>query len=323
MTQATATHIYPTVAAWTERLGLTMRAVPRWHWRRGLQVGLAVLWLLDAALQYQPYMFTRAFPREAIAPTADGNPAWVAAPVTWAAGLLGGHVVVFNALFATVQLLIALCLFWRPTVKVGLVVSIVWSLLVWWLGEGLGGVLAGPVSPLAGLPGAVVLYALIAVLLWPHAPQTPTSIAEASPLRPSGARAVWILLWAAFAFEALRPANRAPGAVHDLIANAAGGEPSWLSTFNGHIASAAAGHGTLTAVILAAACVAVGLSVLVPRLSRVGVVLAVLLAAAIWIVGEDLGAIATGTGTDPNSGLPLMLLALCYWPVRQREARPS
>ena len=47
-----------------------------------------------------------------------------------------------------------------------LAASIMWAVLVWWLGEGLGRLFAGPVMPIMGLPGAVVLYAFIAVLLW-------------------------------------------------------------------------------------------------------------------------------------------------------------
>jgi hypothetical protein len=40
---------------------------------------------------------------------------------------------------------------------------------VWWLGEGLGGIFTGLASPLTGGPGAAVLYALLAVLIWPAA----------------------------------------------------------------------------------------------------------------------------------------------------------
>ena len=55
---------------------------------------------------------------------------------------------------------------------------------------------------------------------------------------------------------------------------------------------------------------------------------AVLVAAAfalvIW-VAEAFGGILTGTGTDPNTGLLLVLLAACYWPYRTgvlRRPRP-
>jgi hypothetical protein len=71
---------------------------------------------------------------------------------------------------------------------------IVWSVAVWWFGAGLGGVLTGGANPLTGAPGAVILYALAAVLLWPPAhnqqklPTHPRSVAETSPLGDTVAR---------------------------------------------------------------------------------------------------------------------------------------
>ena len=41
--------------------------------RRSLQLALAALWLLDAVLQYQSFMFSQGFPRM-LAATAAGNP---------------------------------------------------------------------------------------------------------------------------------------------------------------------------------------------------------------------------------------------------------
>src|SRR5215467_7860822 len=82
----------------------------RWEapgWRRPLQLALAALWLLDAVLQYQTFMFSQGFPRM-LAATAAGNPAGVAGPVTWAAHLIGTHPGAANAVFATLQLLLAL-----------------------------------------------------------------------------------------------------------------------------------------------------------------------------------------------------------------------
>lgn len=285
------------------------------RWQLGLTWGLGLLWLLDAALQYQPYMFTRAFPNEIIRPTADGSPVWVHAPVDWAASLLSEHVIVFNALFATAQLAIAVGLFWRRTVRLALAASIVWSLLVWWLGEGLGGVLAGPVSPVAGLPGAVILYALIAILVWPDHTGPHRSVAAGSPLRTGGANLAWLLLWASFVYEALRPADRAAGALHDQIGGMADGEPGWIAAINATAAAFFAHRGTEASIVLAVICALIGLCVLLPAASRPGLALAVTLAFTIWVIGEDFGKVATGTGTDPNTGLPLILLTLCYWPI--------
>lgn len=316
---------------WPRRIGVARRpwallpAVARW--RRTLTWALGALWLLDAALQYQPYMFTRAFPDHVIRPAGSGSPAWVAAPVRWSANLIGAHVIAFNAMFATIQLAIALGLFVTATVRLALAASIVWALLVWWLGEGLGGTLAGPQSPLMGLPGAVILYAVIALLVWPPRPRpTPRtgkhdSVATQGLAGAAGARAAWVLLWSCFAFEALRPAERAPSTLHDMIAGMSGGEPRWLTVLDDAAARLVAEDGTGYAIGLAALCLVIAAGALVPALTRVSVVLAILLASAIWLVGENLGQIATGTGTDPNTGLPLILLALCYWPHSRTATR--
>jgi hypothetical protein len=48
--------------------------------------------------------------------------------------------------------------------------------------------------------------------------------------------------------------------------------------------------------------------------ARLGVLIAVVLGAAIWLT-EDFGGILTGQGTDPNSGLLLIVLAAAFWPL--------
>ena len=154
--------------------------------RRALQLALGALWLLDGMLQFQPSMFGDGF-AQMLAGSAQGNPAVVARPITWSAGLIGHHVVALNAIFAAIQLLLGLGIAWRPAVKVALAGSVTWSLAVWWLGEGLGGVLAGTASPVDGAPGAVLLYGLLAVLLWPAAIWPPAA--------PPCARSPWASPW--------------------------------------------------------------------------------------------------------------------------------
>ena len=51
--------------------------------------------------------------------------------------------------------------------------------------------------------------------------------------------------------------------------------------------------------------------------------LAIVVAAVIWVSGEAFGAILAGGGTDVNSGPLLALLALTYWPVRRRGHRSA
>ena len=54
--------------------------------RRRLQLALAAIWLLDAVLQFQAFMFSHSFPRM-LAEAAHGNPAVIADPITWSARL--------------------------------------------------------------------------------------------------------------------------------------------------------------------------------------------------------------------------------------------
>ncbi len=134
---------------------------------RTIQVILGLTWIVAGALQFQPFMFSRGFAAQVIAPTIKGQPGWVGAPMTWSLHALEHHGLLLNAACATVQTLIGLGLLFRRTVKPALVASIGWAIGVWWFGEGFGELLTGTASPLTGAPGAVILYALVGVLVWP------------------------------------------------------------------------------------------------------------------------------------------------------------
>ena len=72
--------------------------------RRGLQQALGLLWLLDGALQFQPFMLGKGFARQILGPAADGQPHLVAGPAHWAANVIAAHPVIWDVPFATVQL---------------------------------------------------------------------------------------------------------------------------------------------------------------------------------------------------------------------------
>ena len=154
--------------------------------RRALQLVLATIWLVDGLLQLQPFMFSRAFGTQMLAATAQGNPSAIAHSITWADLVIGHHSVVADAIFAVVQVLIGFGIAWRPTIKPALAFSIVWSCGVWWFGEGLGGLFSGTANPVNGAPGAVLLYAVLAVLLWPtHRPGAAPRFVAARAVRCS------------------------------------------------------------------------------------------------------------------------------------------
>src|ERR1700722_5381987 len=178
------------------------RAVAADSVRRGrartLQLALAFLWLLDAILQFQAFMFGRGF-AGMLQQTATGNPAVIADPISWSARLIAEHGVAANAAFAGIQLAIGLGIAWRPTLRFALGLSIVWSVAVWWLGEGLGGLLSGTASPVSGAPGAGLLYALLAVLLWPRQRDQGAAFVAAAAVGRRLARLTWLVVWAGLA----------------------------------------------------------------------------------------------------------------------------
>jgi hypothetical protein len=319
MSQASATGV-----GWLGSAGLTSRE--RWaapDSRRRLQLILAGIWLLDGILQFQSFMFTRGF-SQMLGSAAHGNPAIIAGPITWSAALIGQHAVVTNAIFATIQLLLGLGIAWRPTVRLALGASIAWALAVWWLGEGLGMVLTGSASPADGAPGAVIIYALLAVLLWPVRHDRPAPYVGGRSVGTTAARLLWLLLWGSLAFLALQPAARAPRGLSGLIAGKAAGEPGWLAAADSHLSALLSRHGVAAAAVLAAALILVAAGVYLPApATRAAVALAIILAAAIWIA-QGLGGMLTGAGTDPDSGPLLAVLALAYWPaMRSGRASPG
>ncbi len=303
--------------AWRGRLGTETHAARRTpDARRALQLVLAAIWLLDAVLQYQSFMFSKAF-TQMIGGTAAGNPNVIAHPITWNANLVQHHIVLVNTIFATIQLLIGLGIAFRPTVRLALAGSIAWAIGVWWFGEGLGGVLSGAGSPLNGAPGAVIIYALLAVLLWPADREVSPPFTAARAVGTHIAKALWLVLWLSLAYFALTPANRAQQGLNGMIAGMESGQPGWLVTLDKSAASLVAGQGLAASIVLAAALVVIALGVYLPRsAAKATLVLAIVVAAVIWVFGEAFGGILTGGGTDPNSGPLLALLALAYWPLR-------
>lgn len=288
-------------------------------WPRILQLALAALWLLDGVLQLQPFFFKpggQGFDRM-LAQMGPGNPRWVAHSIAWNASVVDHHPLVGNGLFVCVQILLGLGIAWRPTVKAALGASVVWSLLVWWFGEGMGGVFRGAGSPIGGGPGAVLFYGLLAVLLWPAnrtAMAPPFAAARAVGVVP--AKWIWVGVWGLLALLLLTN-NRSPQSVSSTISTVEPGEPSWLEVTDRHAASLASHEGFAIAIGLAVVFLVVASAVALPcAAERAILMLAIAVSIVIWVVGENFGMILPGSATDPNSGPLLVLLILSYWPLR-------
>jgi hypothetical protein len=282
--------------------------------RRGLQIVLGLIWLLDGVLQFQPYMFTTAFAEQVIVPTGQGQPAFVAVPIDWAASLIAAHPVAWNIPFAMVQTLLGISILVPRTARLGLAASVVWGAFVWFLGEGLGGLASGQTSLLVGAPGAALLYSVLAVAAW-----TPRSqqhlLPPATWLLP-----VWTVFWLGGAILQALPGQNSSS---DIAAIISGSEPS--SGLLAHLDSALAAwvgqQGMGVVVALVALEVLIGIGILPLATRRYAAVAGFVMAVGIWLFGETAGALITGTATDPNSGPIIAVMAVAVFSIRESVRR--
>ncbi|WP_298405120.1 hypothetical protein [Ferrimicrobium sp.] len=293
--------------------------------QRRLQVALGLIWLLDAGLQFQPYMFSRRFVANFLAMNAMFQPHVVANVILDATKFLLPHAAAWNTLFAVTQLVIGVGLLWRRTVRAALVASFAWVLGVWAIGEGLGGLLT-PVmgSPLAGFPGAVLLYGLLGLVLWPTGRPERYTVADAGPLGARGAGTLWALLWFGAAVEQVGAGfgQLSPKAVMiSVIVMNEANEPSWLVHLDQLAAGVTRSIGNPIAVFFALVEVLIGVLVLRGHQTKKALWVAIALSVVFWIVGQDFGGVLAGGATDLNAGPLYVLLALSVYPLSVDRAK--
>ncbi len=309
-------------------MGDGLEPVPQRFWRpigtqRVLQIVLGFFWLLDAGLQFQSYMFHRSFVETYVLNNANGQPAVVSWVITNIGHFIEPHVAAWNTFFALIQVVIGLGLLYRPTVRYALALSFAWALGVWVLGEGLGMDHTGTASALTGAPGSVFMYALIGLLAWPtnrEPDDASFGVASSAAARGVGGSATALVVWAGYwslaAVFFLLPQNRTTTSISGAITGMQSGEPSAYSHFLHGVGSTLSSTGTEWAWVLAVLSVIVGFGPLLSR--RPGVFLAVgaVLSVAWWVSGQGLGGIFTGSGTDPNTGPLIVVLAMAMTPAR-------
>jgi hypothetical protein len=302
--------------------------------RRGLEIALGMLWLLDGALQFQPYMFTKAFFEGILGMANMGLPGPVSAVDLHIASMLLAQPVLFNSIFATLQVALGIGLLWRRSANLARGVSIAWALGVWALGEGFGGLGMDGTAILTGAPGAALLYAVLGLALWPSVRSSLESASRPVParrlavavadgcavLRGRWVRYCWLVLWIGLALLEFEPLNHAAGVPGAQLVNIGQGEPSGIASANSAVGGLFAGAGLSFAVLLGLCCVFVGIGVLAPATRRWALGLGIVLAVLTGVFGQDLGGLLTGQATDPGTGPLLVLLALSLWPMTDRAA---
>ena len=284
---------------------------------RTVQSMLGLIWLLDGALQFQSFMYGNGF-IQMLKGMTSGQPYWISSSMNWAANTLHSNQVLLNTLFALVQVVIGLGILYRPTVKSALALSFLWAFVVWWFGEAFGMLFMNMANALTGAPGAVLIYALIGLIVWPNG--RPGGL-----IGVRGARISWGVLWVLMGGLWLLAVNSSANATTTLI-NAAPSGMSWLSTVQNWVADAAKGNGLIIAIVLAFASFAIGIAVARNWHARAFLIAAIVLNLAYWVLGQGLGGIFQGGATDPNAGPLFVLLACALYalvPIHQSAAVPA
>jgi hypothetical protein len=293
---------------------------------RGIQIALGLIWLLAGLLQFQSFMYTHGVITEVFGPAAERQWSIVGGPMKTIDAFYGRDLTLWNTLAAEIQCVIGLGLVLsKRTVKPALILSFVWAPAVWWFGEGFGGLTSNTLpSPLMGAPGAVIIYAIIGLLVWPTSKQTGRSAADKGPLGDKGGLYAWSGLWLLSGGLWLVNVNRASGATHEMIKGMAEASPHWLATFQNSIGNHTQGHGETVAFLLAIVSVMVGLGAWT-RLRWPALAVGIVVSLVYWVVGQSLGGpFWVGSATDVNGGPLFVLLAVALLPIAQqaRKAEP-
>jgi hypothetical protein len=295
--------------------------------QRVLQVVLGLFWIVDAALQFQPYMFGRGFVDTFILNNAAGQPFVVGDLITHIGDFVAPDIAVWNTFFALIQVFIGVGLLFRRTVRPALAVSFAWALGVWVIGEGLGMILTGRASALTGAPGSVFMYGMLGLMAWPRRRRPdvdwsdrPVGVASSAAAQGIGRSvtplAVWAGYWSLAAVLFLLPDNRTPTSVTSAIVGMTTGQPGWYSHFLTSLGSLFSTTGTQTAWVLALVSVVIGLGPLVARRPGWFLAAGAVFSFLLWISGQGLlGNVFIGSTTDPNTGPLVIVLAAAMVPT--------
>ncbi len=298
-----------------------------------LRVGFGVLWIFDGILQAQPKM-AAGLPSLVIEPTAASSPTWVQHLVNWGGTIWSYHPIQAGAASVWIQVGIGAWLIvsgrgrWS---RLAGAVSVGWGLIVWVFGESFGGIFAPGLSWLTGAPGAVLLYAVAGALI---------ALPESTWRSPRIGRLLLAGLGIFFIGMAVLQAwpgrgfwqgtvHGQPGSMTAMVQSMVStSQPHFLSALLSSFGSFVAGHGfvvNLAVVIVLAALGAIFLTAR-PRLVRYAVWFGIVFCLADWVLFQDLGFLG-GTGTDPNSMIPMVLLFsagyLALTPVAQEAVGES
>lgn len=300
--------------------------------QKALQRILGVLWLFDGLLQFQPQMFTMNMVNGVMKPMLQGQPGFIEPSLQFIVTQTTLHLTAVNLLIAIVQVLLGIAFLILPNrwVKPVVIVSIIWAFIVWYGGEGMSMMLTGQASIFTGAPGAVLLYPLLGLVIWPR----PQSREDAKSVKAGDdgliSRRVLRLVLAGFwifaALLQLQPNWWQPGQISQAIGAMVG--QGGLNTILVDPVLQQISNATATIeiplnviMILAFLALGVALAIVKDEHVRPFLIASIVLSLVFWYLTEAFGMILTGMATDFNSGLLVVVMALASFPTSaQRSA---
>ncbi|MHB1486606.1 MAG: hypothetical protein ACYCZM_03505, partial [Acidimicrobiales bacterium] len=199
-------------------------STPRWLSRRGIAIGLGILWLVDAALQAEPSKFARSYPLDTLAQSVMGEPGWLNQSIFDGIHPFVPHWPWWNLAAVLVEVVIGVCLLFGGAPRATLAVSFTWALGIWWLGEGLGLIPSGFALMEAGAPGPALFYIVLGLLAWPRPGRRDTDRRYWN--------ATWLILWVGSAFLHVTSPFPTKQVLEANLATLADGSPHWLAETN-------------------------------------------------------------------------------------------
>jgi cytochrome oxidase Cu insertion factor (SCO1/SenC/PrrC family) len=291
-------------------------AWPEPAWRQLLRIGFGLIWVLDGILQAQPKMAI-GLPSLVIEPTAASSPPWVQHLVNWAGTTWSYHPMQAGAAAVWIQAGIGIWMLTAvrgPWSRLAGLVSVAWGLVVWVFGESFGGIFAPGLTWLFGAPGAALIYCAAGALI--ALPERAWRTRRLGRLILAGtgvflAAMAVLQAWPGRGFWQGSSRGRAGTLTGMVQSMAATPQPRFLSAWVSGFGSLDAAHGFAVNLVVVAALAVIGAVFLSgqPRLIRPALIAFTVLCLADWVLIEDLGFLG-GLGTDPNSMLPMALLAI-------------
>ena len=284
-------------------------------WRRLLRIGFGLVWVFDGILQAQPKMAV-GLPSQVIEPIAASSPRWVQQVVNWAGTNWSYHPMQAGAAAVWIQVGIGIWLLVAargPLSRLAGLASVGWGLVVWVFGESFGGIFAPGLTWLFGAPGAALIYAVAGVLI--ALPERAWRTRRLGRLTTAGIGLFLVGMavlqaWPGRGFWQGAAVGQ-PGTLAGMTqAMAQTSQPGFLSAWVNAFTAFDEAHGFAVNLAVVAALAVTGMVFLSgqPRLIRPVLIGFTVLCLADWVLIEDLGFLG-GLGTDPNSMIPVALLA--------------